>query len=108
MPGRTQYFERARFESHPENAGTPYTILLGQFGRRIREENALLTGPTGQLFAGNERVRGQLGRPTGPATTSDGAAQPFEQGLLLYAGAERRIFALCGDPQAGTLVTSGQ
>ncbi len=29
-----QYFERARFEYHPENAA-PYTVLLGQFGRRI-------------------------------------------------------------------------
>lgn len=29
-----QYFERARFERHPENA-MPYKILLGQFGRRI-------------------------------------------------------------------------
>ncbi len=105
---RTQYFERARFEYHPENAGTPYTILLGQFGRRILEEDALLTGPLGQLFAGDERVRGLLGRPTGPATTSDGAAQAFERGLLLYEGAGRRIFVLCGDPQAGMLVTSGQ
>ena len=31
-----QWFERARFEYHPENEGTPYTVLLGQFGRRIR------------------------------------------------------------------------
>ena len=29
-----QYTERARFERHPENP-QPYTILLGQFGRRI-------------------------------------------------------------------------
>jgi hypothetical protein len=29
-----QYFERARFEWHPENP-PPYDILLGQFGRRI-------------------------------------------------------------------------
>ncbi|MFN8512354.1 MAG: kelch repeat-containing protein [Chloroflexia bacterium] len=29
-----QYFERARFERHPEN-NAPYDILLGQFGRRI-------------------------------------------------------------------------
>jgi len=29
-----QYFERARFEHHPENPA-PYDILLGQFGRRI-------------------------------------------------------------------------
>jgi dipeptidyl aminopeptidase/acylaminoacyl peptidase len=29
-----QYFERARFEYHPDNP-EPYRILLGQFGRRI-------------------------------------------------------------------------
>jgi hypothetical protein len=29
-----QYFERARFEWHPENR-PPYDVLLGQFGRRI-------------------------------------------------------------------------
>ncbi len=29
-----QYFERARFEYHPENAA-PYDVLLGQFGRQI-------------------------------------------------------------------------
>jgi hypothetical protein len=29
-----QYFERARFEHHPENAA-PYDVLLGQFGRQI-------------------------------------------------------------------------
>jgi thermitase len=29
-----QYFERARFEHHPENA-PPYDVLLGQFGRRF-------------------------------------------------------------------------
>ncbi len=34
--GRTvQYFERARFEWHQANAGTPYEVQLGQFGRRI-------------------------------------------------------------------------
>lgn len=31
---QVQYFERARFERHPENPA-PYDILLGQFGRRI-------------------------------------------------------------------------
>ncbi len=29
-----QYFERARFEWHPENPA-PYDVLLGQFGRQI-------------------------------------------------------------------------
>jgi hypothetical protein len=30
-----QYFERARFEWHPENADPQYQVLLGQFGRRV-------------------------------------------------------------------------
>jgi hypothetical protein len=32
-----QYFERARFEWHPENADPQYQVLLGQFGRRVYE-----------------------------------------------------------------------
>jgi hypothetical protein len=32
---RVQYFERARFEYHPEHDGTPYEVQLGQFGRAI-------------------------------------------------------------------------
>lgn len=98
---------RIRLEYRPENPA-PYGVLLGQFRRRILEEHALLHGPIGRFFEGNAGVHGALGRPTGPAITSDGAAQPFERGLMLYEGAERRIFVLCGDPQAGTLVTSGQ
>ena len=34
-----QYFERARFEWHPDNAGTPYEILLGHLGREYAEAN---------------------------------------------------------------------
>ncbi|MGN6672025.1 MAG: DUF4232 domain-containing protein [Thermomicrobiales bacterium] len=34
-----QYFERARFELHPENQ-PPYNVELGQFGRRILAENS--------------------------------------------------------------------
>ena len=30
---QVQYFERARFEYHPENLGTDYAVLLGQLGR---------------------------------------------------------------------------
>ena len=37
QPYTVQYFERARFEYHPENAA-PYDVLLGQFGRRILAE----------------------------------------------------------------------
>jgi hypothetical protein len=35
---KVQYFERARFEFHPENV-PPYDVLLGQFGRRIHPAN---------------------------------------------------------------------
>ncbi|MGI8687055.1 MAG: DUF4397 domain-containing protein [Thermomicrobiales bacterium] len=31
----TQYFERARFEQHPENKGTPYEVLQGLLGREM-------------------------------------------------------------------------
>jgi hypothetical protein len=34
----TQWFERARFELHPENAGTPYEVLVGQLGRQLSEK----------------------------------------------------------------------
>jgi outer membrane protein assembly factor BamB len=30
-----QYFERARFELHPEHAGTPYLVELGQLGQQV-------------------------------------------------------------------------
>jgi len=34
----TQWFERSRFELHPENAGTPYEVLLGQLGRQLSDK----------------------------------------------------------------------
>src|SRR3954447_15796132 len=38
-PYTVQYFERAVFELHPENVGTPYEVLLSQLGTfRLREK----------------------------------------------------------------------
>jgi hypothetical protein len=34
----TQWFQRSRFELHPENAGTPYEVLLGLLGRQLSEK----------------------------------------------------------------------
>jgi hypothetical protein len=34
-PRVVQYFERARFEYFPENAGTPYEVQLGLLGEAI-------------------------------------------------------------------------
>lgn len=33
-----QWFERSRFELHPENAGSPYEVLLGLLGRQLSEK----------------------------------------------------------------------
>lgn len=45
-----QYFERARLELHPENAGTPYEVELGLLGHQF----TALTGPrvNGQFISG--------------------------------------------------------
>ena len=37
-----QYFERARFEYHPEHAGTPYEVLLGLLGTQVARQQRLL------------------------------------------------------------------
>ncbi len=41
---RVQYFERGRFEYHPDKAGTPFEVLLGHLGR----ENFNSKYPNGQ------------------------------------------------------------
>jgi hypothetical protein len=61
---RVQYFERARFEYHPEFAGTQYEVLLGQFGRAIhpadppvpREPGARYFEETGHNLSGGFRA----------------------------------------------------
>jgi hypothetical protein len=37
-----QFFERQRFELHPENAGTPYEVLLGRLGYEDAQARGLL------------------------------------------------------------------
>src|SRR5206468_7586748 len=34
-----QYFERSRFELHPENVGSPYEVLLGLLGTQLAQKN---------------------------------------------------------------------
>ena len=45
-----QYFERARFELHPENAGTDYEVLLGLLGRFYHQLDAPARPLDGQRF----------------------------------------------------------
>jgi len=53
----TQWFERARFEYHPEYVGTAYVVLLGQLGRE-----ALAARPDVATLP-------QVATPAGPAAT---------------------------------------
>ncbi|MGN6812802.1 MAG: hypothetical protein ACTHMP_18215, partial [Thermomicrobiales bacterium] len=95
-----QYFERARFEHHPENQ-PPYNILLGQFGRRILAGVApppppplVVVNGFGALYNANAAVRERLGRPTTNERAVPGATQPFERGRMVYLGDTKTILVL--------------
>lgn len=45
-----QYFERVRLEYHPQNAGTPYVILLGQFGRILHPADPPVPPRAGEVY----------------------------------------------------------
>jgi hypothetical protein len=46
-----QYFERNRFEYHPENAGTPYEVLLGLLGNQLTAQRQAAGEGTFKHFA---------------------------------------------------------
>jgi LPXTG-site transpeptidase (sortase) family protein len=49
-PYTVQYFERNRFEYHPENAGTRYEVLLGLLGlESLNTQRAVLDRPVAQV-----------------------------------------------------------
>jgi hypothetical protein len=110
----TQYFERARFEYHPENQ-PPYDVLLGQFGRQILADKALLAGSLGVFYQSNQAVHDLLGRPWGAVIQSPGALQQFEHGRMYYAarGTDRyavfpAIYVLCGTADSGRVLPGPQ
>jgi hypothetical protein len=48
---QVQYFERARFELHPEASAQRYQVQLGQFGRQILNQSRGATPRTISIFA---------------------------------------------------------
>jgi hypothetical protein len=92
-----QYFERARFEYHPEHAGTPYEVQLSQLGRQLLNERPaaqaatvpaqpmLLLGKatTGFRTSASER-RGNIARAT--ALFDGVVVQPGQEHSFLSAG----------------------
>jgi hypothetical protein len=75
----TQYFERARFEFHPENAGTIHAVLLGHVGKA---EFQRLSGVPFVPRAGSGGAAAQASEPEGAGnsnsenTGSAGSAPP--------------------------------
>ncbi len=63
-----QYFERQRFELHPEFAGTPYEVLLGLLGNKI------LNGASLKMVAAG------LNNPRGVTVASDGTIYVAQAG----------------------------
>jgi VanW like protein len=64
-PYVVQYFQRARFELHPENAGTPYEVQLGQLGRQFMGER-----PSAQAASASVPPLMLLGKSTTGFATS--------------------------------------
>jgi sortase (surface protein transpeptidase) len=70
-----QYFERNRFEYHPENAGTRYTVLLGLLGGEAWRANPVLASRPAATVPEATRVVGLPTRLTIPSIGVDGAIE---------------------------------
>lgn len=85
-----QYFERARFEYHPENAGTPYEVMLSTLGRQLLDQD-----PLAQTAAVPARPLELIGQATTgfPASSTErvqniGRATAMVNGFVVPPGAE--------------------
>jgi hypothetical protein len=70
-----QYFERARFEWHPEHRGTRYEILLGHLGRQAARDGGVDTSPV-QRIAGVQDYHPNLWYVPPPPPPPAPAVQP--------------------------------
>jgi hypothetical protein len=100
-----QYFERRRLELHPENAGTPYAVLLGLLGNEVRENNASgQTCPVAVLSELQYNYRdfardSQVGCPLAGRDYSrtQGATARFERGQMYWVnlrGGESLVYVV--------------
>lgn len=102
-----QYFERQRFEWHPEHQGMPYEVLLGRLGAEDAVRRELLGEPAFQPIAGPD-----AGCTYFQATEHQvcGAFQTYwrEHGLELGDGgvSHRESLALFGYPLSEPFVDS--
>jgi hypothetical protein len=83
-PYRAQYFERAVFEHHPENAA-PYDVLLTQLGTQRLAATAKIEPGLQAQYAGNPRaVVTYLVMLAEQADTSNNIADPDERARYVY------------------------
>jgi uncharacterized protein YkwD len=86
----TQWFERARFELHPENAGTPYEVLLGLLGSELLGTQpppapAPVSGFAGEVIALVNRERAKSNCPAlVPNDTLMRVAQAHSQDMAAH------------------------
>jgi hypothetical protein len=87
-----QYFERRRMEYHPENAGTPYEVLLGLLGNEVRGNLgggttcAVAVLPELQYNYNDFTTDRQLGCPIvgEDYSNTNGATARFERGQMFW------------------------
>ncbi len=97
-----QYFERQRFEYHPENQGTPYEVLLGRLGVTDAQERGLIDTPAFKSLPANAKLANgcEYFAPTGH--TACGAFLQYWQSHGLSFGdpgiSYRESLALFGYP----------
>lgn len=82
QPYLVQYFQRARFEYHPENQGTPYEVMLGQLGRQLLAQDAIAQAATAPA-----RPVELLGKATtGFATSADERLHNIARATAMFDG----------------------
>jgi hypothetical protein len=99
-----QYFERRRMELHPENAGTPYAVLLGLLGRDVyavegdqhvielapgdvpaSTQQQILDAAYASLRASGQRAKLAIGLIDVRGDSAVALARPFGQGAVTVA-----------------------
>ncbi|MEI8306142.1 MAG: VanW family protein [Chloroflexales bacterium] len=93
-----QYFERARFEYHPENVGTPYEVMLGSLGRQFLERDPVASAAVAPAQALELLGQSSTGFSTSAVerVTNITRATVMINGLMVPQGAEFS-FAGVGD-----------
>lgn len=82
---QVQYFERRRMEYHPENAGTPYWLLLGLLGREIATANVCPPAPTDALQRAVRAYLPIMGCPSDSGRADRAIAwQRYEHGTMYW------------------------